>query len=172
MSTTNYEQVKYQINDGDVIFFQSNTLIGKLIGLVSKYSHVGIAFWVTINNTKRLMIVEAKGLNYRRIVNLSYWSNSNMVVVSTNVKWSDIADAALAKVGEEQYGYFDFIWIGIREAVWKLLRIRLPKIAFPGEVCSEFVARIMSVSDTNVSPEVLIEQLQEEKQGIVKLTIN
>ncbi len=71
-----------------------------------------------------------------------------------------VSDAALEKVGIERYSYFDAVYVGIRELMWKHLKIRLPYKNKGGEICSEFVARLLEIEPVGLSPGALYEKLR------------
>lgn len=159
-----YAQYRAVAKDGDVIFLHGTrrapiqALIMFFTGSV--YCHVAIAFWVTINHQRRLMVVENQGGTRRRILSASYYKDRTFDVFRAPVPWHDIADEALSKVGEAKYGYFDAVYVGLREYFWNRWGIRLPAFDYRGEICSEFVARLLKIDPPDMSPGVLSERIR------------
>ncbi len=162
-----YVEVRQQIHDGDIVFINGSSWVAKIIKFFtkSKFSHVGIAFWCEINNQKRLMIVDAQGGNKRRIVNLSLYANFPMFIIKSPLPWSSYADSALEKLGTVKYSFIEAGYIGFREFLFNSTGIKLPNLHFKGEICSEFVAKLLNLDDVNVSPAALMAKLQ--KNGAV-----
>lgn len=159
-----YEQYRLIAKDGDVVFFRGSKKdpVQAVIMFFteSPYSHVALTFWVTINGKKRLMVVESQGGTRRRIVSASYYKDSLVDVIRSPIAWEEICDEALSQVGETPYSYFDATYVGIREFVWRRYKIRLPARNHNGEICSEFIARLMQLESTSVSPGALYERLR------------
>lgn len=161
-----YDQARDRIQNGDIVFIKNKSgILPWIIRLFtsSSYSHVGIAFWVTVEDTARLMIAETQGGVNRRILNLSYYASSEMDIVKAPVPWPLYFETALHHLGKEKYGWLDACYIGIREFFIKKLNIRLPIRNFYGEICSEYVARLLirGLPDIqpSVSPQGLFEQI-------------
>jgi len=158
MESLTYDQARNIIQDGDVVFFQGiyswKHPIDSLIMFVtgSPFVHCNIAFWVEVGGQKRLMAVEAQGATKRRIVNESFYNDKNMVVIAAPVAWDTIANAALEKVAVTKYGYLAAIYAGIRDLSVRTLGVRLPNTNPPGEICSEFVAKLVGLEDADISP--------------------
>lgn len=164
VTVTDYENGRSLIKDGDIIFIRNKKHITSRIihfFTMSKYSHVGIAFWAKVGGISRLMMVEAQGGNKLRIVNISYYTNDQLDVVPAPKPWASVMGLALQHVGLNRYGWLDALYVGLREFTFNLTGIRLPRLNFPGEICSEFVARIYDTPDWNVSPQRLFEQLSD-----------
>jgi len=168
MDMFNYQEGRNLIKDGDIVFVSGNPKrpIQALIMFVtnSKYSHVGIAFWATINNRKRLFIVESQGGTKTRIINMSFYDGRELDVIIPPLSWDEVYDIALKDIGIKQYGWLDAIYIGLREVLQKY--VRLPSKKFPGEICSERVARIYKLENTGISPQKLYEELTEDLENI------
>lgn len=165
-----YQEFRNFVNDGDIILIRGEKdkfkIIQRLImwATNSHYIHVGIAFWMYVgeNRTPRLMIVEAQMGNKRRILNLSYYSVNDIDVYTSPKQWREISEDALDFVGLQPYGYFDALWVGIREKFQTWFNWNLPRLNFKGETCSEFVARMVGIKTPIVSPQTLTEELLEQ----------
>lgn len=168
-----YSEIRNKIVSGDIVFIKGNknSLVDRLIMFFtrSKYSHVGIAFWLydTALKKDRLMIVEAQIFNRLRIVNMSFYKGEKIDIVSSPLPWNKMGDIAFKRLGEVKYGWFDAAYVGIRE--WLLAHniCSLPKKNIDsGEICSEFVARVLNFKDRNLSPQKLFESLMKMGQKI------
>jgi len=162
-----YESARDQIKNGDIIFVHGiKSIVDRAIMFFtrSSYVHVGIAFWIMTDETssKRLMIVEAQGGTKRRIINLSYYRQYGFDVVNSPISWNEIQNMALEQIGIEKYSMVTAFYVGLREFLLRRFNIKLPKSNFPGEICSEFVARLEKLTPTEISPEMLFENLSEE----------
>lgn len=160
MLNISYNFARDQIQDGDIIFIKGTTVISKVTRFFtkSKYTHVGIAFWVYINRKPRLMITEAQGGTRRRMLNLSYYKSKEMDVVRCPRPWIEYADDALDLIGEVKYSFLTAFYVGIREFLSRY-NIMLPPKKFSGEICSEYVARMLGLQTTEISPGKLLEVL-------------
>lgn len=157
-----YEEVREKIQDGDIVFIRDKKGIwSKIIRFFtkSKFSHAGIAFWMSSGGHRRLMIVEAQGGAKRRIVNLSYHSEGKYVIIEGPKPWSDVNHIALDKLNKVSYGYFEALYVGIREFLLKYFDIKLKQFGFPGEICSEFIANVYGLPNKHISPQLLMENL-------------
>lgn len=165
MSGLSYEEARHLIQDGDIVFFHGswrNPFQALVMAFTrSKFSHVCIAFRMKVGDTERVMCVEAQGRTRRRILSLSFYGNKNMVVVSSPKPWTDIQTAALERVGVAKYSMLSAIYVGIREYLLKTFSIRLPISDLPHEICSEFVADVLGMEDTEISPQLLYEELMK-----------
>ena len=109
-----YEKAREHINDGDIVFIRDK--VGPIVALIrfftrSRYSHVGIAFWINTGGKKRLMFAEAQGGAKRRIVNISYYDSVNLDVVESasypeksdvpEVTESDVSVSTRRDVGDD-----------------------------------------------------------------------
>lgn len=160
MITTDYKTARSQIQDGDIIFVANKkTIVARVIQFFtqSHYSHVCIAFWVTIAGVDRLMVVEAQGGTKRRVLNASFYDRFDLDVVKAPKDWNSYANEALSKIGEAKYGYFEAAYVGLREFLLKKFNIKLPRknIDSDEEICSEFVASLLGLAEVNVSPQAL-----------------
>jgi hypothetical protein len=159
-----YCEVRDDINTGDIIFFQTKGIVSKIIRFVtsSEYSHVGIAMWVEISGQKRLMVIEAQGNAHRRIVNAGYYQDFNVSVVKAPMPFLAYRDEALGYVGLQKYSMVGAIYVGLREFVMRRTKYTLPSYDAAGEICSEFVAKMLKFEDTNISPQLLFEALTKK----------
>ena len=158
-----YEQLRSVARNGDLIFQHGSRrrpfqlMIMAVTG--SRFCHVGMTFWVTLNRKRRLMVVEAQNDGKRRIVTGSFYRADRFDLVRAPVPWKEIEDHALERVGEEEYSYIMAIYVGLRELFMRKFNTRLPRIKTDGEICSEFMARLIGLEDVNVSPQGLFDQL-------------
>jgi hypothetical protein len=164
MNIASYKEARQQIQSGDVVFFKTSSKIGSIIRFFtrSKYSHVGIAFWMESGRVRRLMIVEAQGGARRRIVNMSYYSGSKeMDVIVPQMEWDVVSTRVLSRLGKIPYGWLELVYVGFREFLLKYLGIKIKRVNFPGEICSEFVANVYSMPKRHVSPQLLFEEMMD-----------
>lgn len=167
--SVSYAEGRNKIKDGDIVFVSNKeTLTARVVQFFtqSPYSHCGFAFWVNIAGQRRLMMVEAQGSAKRRIVNMSNYRENELDIVRTKHKWTELAPKALDRLGLIKYGWMDAVYVGICESALKHLNIKLPHKDFPGEICSEFCARVMGMEQTHLSPQVLWEQLEKRDYKI------
>lgn len=140
-NTYSYEEARAYIANGDVIFFTGYpTLFAFFIRLLtrSEWYHVGIAFWLEMEGTRRLMILEANRKG-RSIVPMSKYRGKKMMVCKTQTTWPQmLSGGAIDKVAGVEYGWLDIISLFVFEVI---LKKRPPD--FPGEVCSEMVAKLL-----------------------------
>lgn len=170
-----YEQAREEIQSGDVVFIHGSKLKPfqyiVMYSTDSLFAHVGLAFWMlTEDDERRLMVVEAQGGSRRRMVNMSNYRDRKIDIIKAPRPWNKISHIALdrSSLGCTRYGWLDAIYIGLRE---KLARYtRLPITHFSGEICSEFIARLLELPKVHISPQMLWEELI--KQGYeVRLSI-
>lgn len=163
MGVKSYERLHDRIQDGDIIFVRSGgEFIHNIISFFteSPHIHVGIAFWMTIHNTRQLMIVEANGFTCRRILNLSEYKHYDMDVISTGLEWMDVSTKALKDIGYINYGWFHACYIGISEFFERVFNRMLPRLEFTDdEICSKFVADCIGYAGNTVSPSRLYTEL-------------
>jgi hypothetical protein len=166
MKELSYNDARYLIKDGDIIFQGRNsTVASRIIQFFTRAEHIhcGIAFWATISGERRLMMIEAFSWSPRRIVNLSLYQNEKLTVVKPLRLWAEYKDEALHQLGTVRYSWIGAAYVGLREFFIKYLRLPIfPHMDFPGEICSEFVARMMDRKEVNISPQRLFDQLTEE----------
>lgn len=165
-----YEEARGVIEDGDIVFVREKMSLARPIRSLimfftnSHYIHVGIAFWVRVCGHNHLMIAEAQGGAKRRIINMSYYQKRKMDVVTSPAEWNATCEKAIANLGVVDYGWLDAIYVGIKEKLSTF--ISLPEKDFPGEICSEFVARLLELEKVNVSPQRLYEILMKDGQSL------
>jgi hypothetical protein len=161
-----YNEIRSKIKSGDLVFLKAAG-IGKAITAITggTYSHCGIAVWLHDEYTERLMLIEAFE-GGRRVVSLSCYANRQFIVLDSELNYSAISSEALDNTGKVGYGYFDFIKIGIRDL---LMRHGIAPVFrdSPGEVCSEFVAKMLKLDnklpygvDTLIDPSMLFETIR------------
>lgn len=159
-----HEQVYSQINNGDIMFVANfNHLLARIIRFVtrSKYSHVAILFWATVpGGGKRLMVVESQGGTTRRVQDFDFYCKRSLHIIAAPKDWMSYESVALEYIGEVNYSYLDALYVGIRDFCFKYLGFKLPQRDFPGEICSEFVARCLGIQFTDQSPQDLFDQLK------------
>lgn len=167
-----YATAREIIKDGDIIFIKRRKdsinpfswLTTKL--LHTRFYHVAVAVWMESDyGNRRLMVVEAHA-GARRMVPMSLYSNHSMEVLRLkNLDFSKVADNLIENVGVINYGYLDFVMIGIKEI------FGLPSRDNNGEVCSEMAAKMLiqggykKLSDSLVSPKKLYEEMIDDPEG-------
>lgn len=174
MTPTYYSDIRNLISSGDIIFLKTNTLAGKIIRFFtnSPYTHVCMAFWIHSNSSvSRLLVVEAQGGTRRRIINLSDYIKYDWTIINNLGDWSSQEPEALDKLGNVSYGWINASYFGIRQFLLKTLRIKLPRKSFSGEICSEFVANILKLEESRVTPSELFDVLTKEKGHKIKFDI-
>jgi len=165
MQILTYEQARTVIQDGDIVFFHGFSSwkhpIETLIRFVtnSPFTHVNIAFWVDVAGKSRLMAVEAQGGTKRRIISMSHYADKPMTVVEGVKNWNLLADDALSRIELQRYSYFTAVYAGLRDFSVNVFGIKLPKMNHPGEICSEFCAKMQGLSETDLSPGALYDAL-------------
>jgi len=164
MDTVSYQVGRSQIKDGDLVFLTDHTIAGFLIRLFTrtKYSHCNIAFWDQTPAGPRILAVESQGGTTRRIINLSFYTKKgSMDIISSPKDWTTVvAPVALQQLGFAKYGYFEALYVGLREFLLKYLDIKISEKAVQkSEICSEFMARVIQWPDTEISPGLLAQQL-------------
>lgn len=162
MTSLSFSDATAKIEDGDIVFVHGsphNTLQRLIMFLTgSTFSHCCIAFWVTIDDTRLIMCVEAQGYTKRRIVPLSLYQNSPLTVVAAPRAWDKVKDVALRDVGIAKYNTLRAIYIGLSEFVKRRFNKDLPAVERADEICSEFVGDVYGLHISG-SPQVLYEAL-------------
>ena len=160
-----YQEARPYIEDGDIVFIHGswkrplNALI--MWFTKSNFSHVCIAFKMNTGNVERLMCVEAQGSTRRRIITMSFYGERMVTVIKAPRQWSEIQDTALERIGVAKYNVLAATYVGIREYVLKTFGYRLPALNLRHEICSEFVAEVLGLPETEISPQVLYEELMK-----------
>jgi hypothetical protein len=165
MNFLTYDQARPIIEDGDIVLFHRpctwkhpiDALISFATG--SPFTHCNFAFWVEIGGVKRLMAVEAQGGTARRVINESFYKDYEMVVFKGIKSWDSISADALSLLAEKKYSYLTAVYSGLRDFAVQHFGLKLPKMQHPGEICSEFCARLSGFADADISPGDLYDQL-------------
>src|SRR5574343_807626 len=159
-----YNEIRNDIQNGDILFFDSKPfhLLQQTIRLFtgSKKIHVGIAYWIQENDISRLMVIEAQGGSNRRIVNIGVYSGYVMTVVKQQLKtWNEMR-YCLDRIGIIKYSYTTALIAGVNDLIKQYFGKKLIiSDKFKGEICSEFVARVLDLPDTIISPGNLYDYL-------------
>lgn len=166
MITGTYEKCESHIQDGDLVFILSDgTFVHSLIEFFtqSPQIHVGVACWVTIHNTKHLLVFDTNGGTRRRVLSLSHFKDHNMDIVAAPVAWEDMVERVVEHLGHREYSWLQAAYIGVLEIIERFFFIRLPSLDFgsESEVCSKFIAEIVQLDQTEVSPAALFKLLME-----------
>jgi hypothetical protein len=135
--TYSYEEARGLIQNGDCISFISrdDNFLHNLTKKVTKsdYYHSGIAVWLSSpGGIQRLFVCEAHRAG-RRLVPLSMYQGAWLDVKQCPVNFMDMEASLLTKVGQVDYGFADYILVGMRI----LFGVRVGDDA--GEICSELV---------------------------------
>jgi len=160
-----YKEARDKIKDGDIVFMaKSKGIVAATIRFFTRsvYSHVNIAFWIQTEAGPRLCAVEAQGGTTRRMINMSYYeTRADMHIVSCPKDFKTfVAPEALKQLGFVNYSYKEAFYIGLREFLLKYLKIKIKEKTL-GEICSEFVARVIGMKDSQLSPDELQTSLEE-----------
>lgn len=170
--TVTHDQVYDQVNNGDIMFVDSwDHPLPRLIQFFTKsrFSHVGILFWVTIpGGQKRLMIVEAQGGTTLRVQDFDFYRDRPLAIVESPKDWTSYESTALAQIGDVKYSYVEALYAGLRDFCLNHLRLTLPKKNFSGEICSEFVARCLGLDSADVSPQDVFVELNKPIKFVVR----
>lgn len=169
-----YEEARPFIKNGDIInmYRYSGGLKPLLHAFIQFFTgspiyHTVVAVWMQPpSGEKRLMCVEVNLMGGKRLVPLSvYLKGGKLEVIPLPAQYdfSKMEQLSMERIGEDRYGFFDLITIGIREF------FGLPVKSVTGQVCSELVADLWvaagaPLTDTHVSPGRLRNDL--EKLGI------
>lgn len=151
-----YASVRDVISNGDLLFFKATKWNQKVITEVTggKYSHCGLAVWLTDGITNRLSVVEATS-GGRRIISLSHYADRPFTVLNVGLEYDKVAEYVMGNTGLP-YGMLDFASIGLKDFALRFgIKLKMPNT--PGEVCSEFLAGVLqkaeySITDTLISP--------------------
>ena len=166
-----HEEAYNQIQDGDIMFVANATnFVARLIRWATKstYSHCAFLFWVEVAGMKRILVVEQQGGTRRRLLNSEYYDDQELHIISNPQPWKDQAPKALERIGVVPYSYFEAAYTGVRDFLFRSVGIQLPAFDFPGEICSEFVARVLGLEFKDLSPQDLFDQLHAPVRLYVK----
>jgi hypothetical protein len=150
--------------DGDVIFLtvNRNDILSRVTSWFTKspYTHAAFVFWYK----SRLMVVESTTHGGIRIVQASTYKDRNIEILSPKIHWMDIEESAISKSGTAEYGWVSAMYIGLREFLFKYFEIKLPvNKNNRNKACSEFVAEVLNLEDTDITPRKLYEILEQSK---------
>ncbi len=150
--------------DGDVIFLtvNRNDILSRVTSWFTKspYTHAAFVFWYK----SRLMVVESTTHGGIRIVQASTYKDRNIEILSPKIHWMDIEESAISKSGTAEYGWISAMYIGLREFLFKYFEIKLPvNKNNRNKACSEFVAEVLNLEDTDITPRKLYEILEHSK---------
>jgi hypothetical protein len=157
----NYHTARSLAQDGDIFFLGgTGTWAQRIISLVttSEYVHCGIVFWYQ----GRLLIAESNTGGGTRVVSASTYADRKVQIIQSGLNWADVANDSLANMGLVGYGYVSNVYIGIRELTLKYFNLQMPPLVEREMACSEWVARVLQLSDTNISPGKLYQELTRE----------
>lgn len=148
-----YAHVRSEIATGDLLLFRGRHPISRVIQWRTKsvFSHVGIAVWVQIENTKRLGVLEAKeGWGVR------LYPLSQCLEIGDHVDWFRVVDSSIdstvaAGWAMEQWGkQYASLWQFIRSfGLFGLSKRLLDALRIPTKVdhdrwfCSCFAAQFL-----------------------------
>jgi hypothetical protein len=110
------------------------------------------------------MVVESTTHGGIRIVQASTYKDRNIEILSPKIHWMDIEESAISKSGTAEYGWLSAMYIGLREFLFKYFEIKLPvNKNNRNKACSEFVAEVLNLEDTDITPRKLYEILEQSK---------
>ena len=152
----NYQSIRDVANDGDIIFLTVNKkdILSRLTSWFTKspYTHAAFVFWYK----DRLMVVESTTHGGIRIVQASTYFDRNIDIVVAPKSWDSVEWRALERSGTAKYGWLSAMYIGIREFMFMHFDVKLPpNKKNRNKCCSEFVAEVLNLDDTDVSPKKL-----------------
>lgn len=147
----NYDQLRAVAQDGDVVFIKNGTtpwawLISAWTD--SPYSHAMFVFWYA----DRLLVAEASPHGGTRIVSASVYQKRQFDIIAAPLSWTAIQAQAVNRAGSAVYGWLSAVWIGLRTKVFALTGRKLPTWRNHSVVCSEYVAEVLGLEDTDVTP--------------------
>jgi hypothetical protein len=170
MTPENYTDIRRKAKSGDVIFLSVDRknllsrITSKFTG--SPLTHAAILFWMRMGSKRRLMLIESTTNGGIRIVQASIYENRPMFFIRTGADWKELQNRAFENLGKVKYGWFSAIHIGIRDWLFKKYGIVLPSKINRNPACSEFVAHVLNLTDTDIPPYRLYDILKEsEKQN-------
>lgn len=151
-----YDEVRELAQSGDLLFLEYNPKDPLSIFThlwTGSYTHVGILFWYD----NRLLLVESTTHGGNRIVNASLYRGRGMALARGPVPWASISRCALARMGVIKYGWLSAAYIGLRDGIYRVTGVTLPQIKNRHLACSEFVAEVLGLEDTDIPPRKLWE---------------
>lgn len=174
LSIVPYEQGRSLVENGDIVFIANKRgILPQLIRFVtrSNFSHAAIAFWVDTAAGKRLMTVQTQTNNKRFVMNLNAMDNCDLYIITSPTPWEEVAPLALSKLDKVPYSYMEALSVGLHEFLVKYFNVVIKQHNhnFSGEICSEFIARVLNLDNVHVSPQGLYEQLIKTQQFRVVL---
>lgn len=137
-----YKDAREQVKTGDIVFMKGESPGSRFIRFFtrSKYSHVGIAFWMSdvLTGKRRLMVAESN-IGGTRVVSLSSYAHEGIDIYDglNSSEWLFASSGVLDSMGAIKYSYLDFVTIYIKES----FGMNLGDVR--GQVCSEFVSKIL-----------------------------
>lgn len=155
-----YEEIRNIAKDGDIIFLtvDKKNILSRITSWFTKspYTHAAFLFWYK----NRLMVSESTTHGGLRIVQASMYSTRNIDIISAPRSWEQIENSALEKIGTTKYGWFSAIYIGLREFMFTHFDVKLPSTTKNrNKACSEYVAEILEMPETDISPKNLYKKL-------------
>lgn len=158
-----YEELRRKALNGDILFLRYNpkNYLSRLTAFTtnSLYTHAAFVFWFK----DRLMVVESTTHGGLRIVNASVYADREIDLIPAPVPWYRIEAQALEKIGTLEYGWTSATYIGIRDVLHRYLGVKLPQNCNNRNLaCSEFVATILGLEDTDIPPSKLYELLKKD----------
>lgn len=159
-----YDEFRKLAQNGDLLFLEvdQNDILSKIGGTIvswatgSTFSHVAMVFWYK----DRLMLVESAPSSGVRLVNASIYDGRSITRVAAPKSWDSVEASALQKLGVVKYGWTSAIWIGFRDIMFIHFGIKLNQDTTNRNlVCSEFVAEILGLDETDIPPSMLYQIL-------------
>lgn len=170
IKTGRYEDIRPYINSGDIVFVGGKGFIGRLIMFCtfSKYSHVGIAVNVSTGAGDRLMFAESEIGTKLNLVNLSRYLGYPMSIVPAITPWSlKISQKVFGRINVTGYSIPQAIHSALRDIFLRFFGWNFPKAKdYDGEICSEFIAKVYNLPDSDLSPEALLRYLRKSHHTI------
>lgn len=156
-----YEELRLIARDGDVFFIHVDmrNILSRITSLVTRspLTHAAFLFWYK----DRLMVSESTTHGGTRIVTASHYKNRLFEYIAAPIEWNNIEELALERSGTANYGWFSAMYIGLREFLFMHFNIKLPQDKDNrNKACSEFVAEILDLEDTDISPGKLYKTLR------------
>lgn len=154
----NYDQLRAVAQDGDVVFIKNGVSVWSRViawWTNSPYSHSMFVFWYG----DRLLVAEASPRGGSRIVSASMYSQREFDIIAAPLPWSAIEAQALNRAGTAVYGWLSAAYIGLRSKVFALTGHKLATWQNHAVVCSEYVAEVLGLAETDVTPDELYHSL-------------